>query len=660
MNENVILNVGFVTSSLLVRTGFSNMARYLIPYLFKTNKYKIFHLNQGISFDANLQKYPWENEGCLRPDVLDINRFNSADEGYKRLASYGNLAVEDFIIKNKIDVLILQEDGWAFDPTFYFKSKWYPYLKENVLLHTTIDSLNILPLYKEWAENCSNMWVWASFASNAMKQENPLKYGHVKHVFGCVNENDYAPISLKEKLELRKQNNIDPNTTLFIQLGRSQLRKLYPSTLESFGRFKKENPTIKAKLLFHCSSIEGWPFDRLIIDNGLKKEDVLFTHFCTNCGKWELKPLEGEYKDCKSCGFKGFPPNQGNPHGGGVITAGVTSTITNKDIAKIYGIADACVSPYTSGGFEYCNAESLLCGLPLLCTNYSSGEDFCKQDFVFQLDGTFTHEVGTGFKKHVPNINTMVKFYKKICEMPLDKRQEIGKRGREWAIKSFSINTIGPIFEQWIDSRKKIEWDYKYKVEIKNINAQIPNEVINHPDDKEFIKQCYKIILNMDISDEDSGLLHWMGFLKQPENKNKLRENLIQCFRSAGVEHNVKEVPFKFETLLDNNKNKRLLLVLKESIGDIFLSTAILESLKEMYSEYDIYYACDPKFAEILSGNPYIYKVIPYIGEMESEIWATGQGNNKGFFDVYINLGIFTQRQLNYLSRDKIAFNINK
>ena len=49
--------------------------------------------------------------------------------------------------------------------------------------------------------------------------------------------------------------------------------------------------------------------------------------------------------------------------------------------------------------------------------------------------------------------------------MPIDKRKEIGRKGREWALKTFDIKVIGPIFEEWIDSRKPINWDYTYTEE---------------------------------------------------------------------------------------------------------------------------------------------------------------------------------------------------
>ena len=661
--NNGKIRVGFVTSSLLLKTGFSSNARALIPYLYKTEKYEIHHLNQGVGDDPQLQKFPWHNEGTYRKGTFDETRFNNPqDEGYRRHVAYGNCAVEDFILRNKLEVLILEEDGWAYDINTYLKSKWYSFLKENVVLHTTSDSLPILPLYKEYAENCSNVWFWSSFAEKALKQENFEKYKHVKTVHGCTNTKDYYSINLEEKLRLRKEFNIDPNTILFIQLGRNQLRKLYPQTIESFAIFKKQNPIINAKLFFHLSFSEGWPLERLMKENGLNKEDVLVTYFCRDCGRWEIKPFEGEDKDCRYCGIKGLPGIPQDPRGHGQITPGVTSTISNKEMSKIYGIADAAVSVFTSGGLELFSVESLLCELPLLCSDYSCGEDFTCNDFVFSLDGNYTYEIGTGFKKHVPNINTMVNFYKTICNLSYEQRKEIGNIGRQWALKTFDVSTIGPIFEEWLDSRKRINWDYKYPPEkLKNPNAIIPNI----QDNIEWLKIMYKDILNMDVTDEDEGLKGWLFRLKQ----NQPREEIDKFFRQVAQQKNQEitqqqnnEKQAKFEDLLDNNGKKRFLIVCKESIGDCVYCLGLLKSFRKSYDEkeWDLYLACDPIYNDIFIGNEYLHKVLPYQNFMDSEPFCIGQGNNLGLFNGFCHVTAMSQKFLNYLTNDNIDLQLTE
>lgn len=632
--------IGFVTSTILLKTGFSHNAKVLLSYLWKTGLYEIFHLNQGIGQTPDFHRFPWKNTGVLVPGLFDQNRFQN-DPGYQRTVSYGNLAVEKFIIENKLDYLFLIEDGWAMEPDYYFKSRWWSFMKDNVLLWTTCDSLPVLPLFKEWAQNCKNIWFWASFGVKALQQEDAKKYEHVKCVHGALDCNEWISISLKEKIALREKNNIDLNTKLFCFVFRNQLRKLSPSLIESLAKFKKQYPEYKAKLHFHTSySDQGFPLERLTTELGLQKEDVLVTYFCRACNEWEIKPFAGEDQDCKYCNTQKSQ-----------ATAGVTSTISNKELSKIIGMSDAAISAITSGGFEYFCPQSLLCSLPLLCTEYSSGEDFVNQDFVFRLDGSYTFEMGTGFKKHVPNQSTIIKFFKKICEMSEDKKKEIGQLGRNWALKTFDINVIGKKVEEWIDSIPPHNWNFELpKVELKNPNAQIENVA----DNGEFVKQLYNKILL--VEPDPQGKAYWINLLAQ----GAPREQITNQFRNIAAADNQKLgiANKKFEDQLDNTGKKRLLLVLKESIGDILNSLSLLNSFKKSYSDYDIYYACDPSYFEILESNSTIYKLIPWSPEMDSEILMTGQGENMGYFDSYCNLAIGSQKILNYLTHDKIVLEL--
>lgn len=630
--------IGFVTSSILLKTGFSTNARALLPYLWSKQEYEIFHLNQGMGDTPEFERLPWKNDAVMKPGIFDQHRFGS-DHGYQRTVSYGNLAVEKFIIDNRLDYLVLAEDPWSYEPDYYFKSRWWPSMKNNVLLWTTVDSLPILPLVKEWSENSNNVWFWASFGVRALQNENKEKFKHLKCVFGCLDAKEWKLTTQKERNELRLKNNIDTNTILFLQIGRNQLRKIFPATIESFAKFKKQYPEHKAKLHFHCSYSEatGWPLQRLTTELGLKNEDVLVTYFCRACSEWEIKPFVGEDQNCRFCGVEK-----------GQITAGVTSGISNQELARIMQLSDASISCFTSGGMEYANVQSLLCGLPLLCTEYSSGEDFVDQEFVSRLDGSFTFEVGTGFKKHVPNQNTIIKFFKKICELPIEKRKEVGQKGRDWALKTFDVSIIGKQVEDWINNTPKHNWNFELpKVELKDPNAIIENS----SDDAVWIKEMYKKILKMDVADNDSGLNYWLGSLKNGMPRNQIES----YFRNVATEENRKnnskqENPF--ESLLENTGRKRFLIVAKESIGDLLYLSALLLSFKKSYPDYDLYLACDPNYAEVFDGNKNLFKVIPYYPFMESEIACTGQGENKGWFDGYCHLTVSTQRHLNYLTNN--------
>jgi len=99
-----------------------------------------------------------------------------------------------------------------------------------------------------------------------------------------------------------------------------------------------------------------------------------------------------------------------------------------------------------------------------------------------------------------------------------------------------------------------------------------------------------------------------------------------------------------------DRKKPRLLLILPESAGDIFLSTSLLPSLKEGYPDYDIYYACNEQYFDILKNNPYIHKVILFKNIMKDQLWMEGTSTWPGLFDISIFISGYTQIISNYLN----------
>ena len=110
------------------------------------------------------------------------------------------------------------------------------------------------------------------------------------------------------------------------------------------------------------------------------------------------------------------------------------------------------------------------------------------------------------------------------------------------------------------------------------------------------------------------------------------------------------------------NGKTRILFIVPESAGDIFLSTALLRSIEETYYPCDIYFSCKKQYFEILNENPYIHKVIEYKSIMDVQLIMEGVGDWPGFFDVSIFITAFTQRFSNWVNngRGKIAFNLRR
>jgi glycosyltransferase involved in cell wall biosynthesis len=630
--------VGFITSYPGAKTGFSRNIKALLPFLYKKDKYELFLLAQGMPHqNPDFMRWPWHTEGAFQ-GAIDHSKINT-DEGYRRMVSYGNVAVEEFVRKHKLDVVFHVEDGWSSDPNFYFKKDWFKHIKQNFVNWTTADSLPILSLFKDWAQNCPNIWFWTSFAEKALKTEDGAKYGHVKTVHGCLNTDEFAPISPQEKANLRGLFNIPQDELIFSFVARNQLRKLFWANMQGLARLKRSRPSCKAKLLFHTSWSEGWSLPQFIEEFGLNKDDVYTTYVCRACGAFEIKPFNGEEKDCKFCGAAKAQ-----------ITANVITGVSEANLAKVYGISDAYLHLMTSGGLEYGLVEAALCGLPIATVPYSCGEDFTVNDFVSTIDCAYTREIGTNFIKATPNINSVLKYMQNIADMSPQKRAEIGSRTRNWALKEFDVSKIGAQVEEFIDSRDLVDWEAynpSQAVVKKDPDYPMPSQENN----LEWLLDMYLNILKLELPESDGGVQHWLNALRNGMSREDIYKYFTEVARTDNAKAGFETAVQKLEDLFDKDDyGKRILFVMKESAGDIFMATSLLESCKRKYPDHNIYFACEPKYFDLLDANPHIHKVIPYVQQMENEIGMIGHGNNSGIVDVLYLPFILTQRHLNYLS----------
>jgi hypothetical protein len=196
-----------------------------------------------------------------------------------------------------------------------------------------------------------------------------------------------------------------------------------------------------------------------------------------------------------------------------------------------------------------------------------------------------------------------------------------------------------------------VKYDFDFSEKQKNPHY-IPPQL---DDDAEWLKDIYRNILLMYVKDSDYGLLYW---IKELKDKKRTREQVYQYFVQIALQDNQKNSKVDFGDVFDKNGRKRALLVIKQSMGDCFMITALFKSLKEQYPDHDLYIGVEPDYAEIFMGNPYVHKILPYHVIMENELAMIGYGNSPKYVDVYFNPAIGSQQRLNYLSNNNIALNL--
>jgi hypothetical protein len=104
--------------------------------------------------------------------------------------------------------------------------------------------------------------------------------------------------------------------------------------------------------------------------------------------------------------------------------------------------------------------------------------------------------------------------------------------------------------------------------------------------------------------------------------------------------------------------HKKVLIVQPESIGDVFLVTSLLESIRDRYpsNKYKIYFATKPEYQDLIYGNPFVDQWVPYHPIMDNLIVMEGGMGQNGICDIVYNPYFSTQRLLSYMhnGEDKI------
>lgn len=431
----------------LAKTGFGRAAKAILSYLYGLDKYEIVHYCCGVQkSNPELERTPWKSIGCLPNNKAELDNLLK-DPQKSKSASYGDLYLNDIIALEKPDIYIGVQDIWGLD--FAIKSEWFD--KINSVIWTTLDSLPLLPDAVEYAKKIKNYWVWSDFATKEFKK---LKYNHPRTINGPVDDKHFFKISDEEKIILRKKFNIDPKTFIVGFVFRNQLRKSVPNLLEGYSLWKKENPKYdKTALLLHTSWKEGWNIQKLAAEYGIKETEILTTHICPICKNYKIAPFEKNSLKCNSC------EEQKD-----MLTTSVNLGVTEEQLNEIYNLMDVYCHPFTSGGQEIPIQEAKFTELITLVTNYSCGEDMCED-----LNGTIPlswheyREHGTEFKKASTDPISIKNAINKVYCMSKPKRDELGRKSRQWALAKYSINSVGPQIEKILDGFPVVNFNFNQK-----------------------------------------------------------------------------------------------------------------------------------------------------------------------------------------------------
>lgn len=622
------------------KTGFGKHMKHLLTYLYKTGKYELIELsNAKRKNDPILKTLPWKAIGGLPEDAQRISEVNSSPQN-QRNASYGHFLIDEIIQEEKPDIYLGIEDIWGLE-NFLNKVWWN---KINSLIWTPVDSVPLLDKHINAVKKSKNLIVQASFAQKAFKEK-----GHENvHLLPVpLDPSNFYKLDEENRLNLRKENGIDPKSFIIGFVFRNQLRKSVPNLLEGFKKFQDMHPDSNAKLLLHTHWSEGWDIPKLIQEKQIKPEDVLTTYYCAECKQYQIKSFVGQKLDCPKCNS---PKSQ--------ETAQTQRGPSEKQLNQIYNLMDVYCHPFTSGGQEIPIQEAKLTELITVTTNYSCGEDYCSEESGgMPLNWNEYREPGTQFIKASTCPIHISEQLSNVYNMPPKEKAKMGKKARDFTINFCSIDSVCARFDSLISKMSPTTWDFDFSYKIKNTNY-VPPEIENH---KDWLIDLYKNILNVEDPNfsHSQEINHWTTeLLSEKVTRQVVYDNVIK----AALKENKNNQKTKFQELLSKDDDgRRILFVMPENDIDVFNSTSLLKYFKDKYPDHNIYYATKTQYFPILNGNPYIHKVLPYDPIMENFTWSEGFLDHEKMFEFCLMPHTNTHKVVNYIHGGKhlIEYDLN-
>jgi hypothetical protein len=283
--------------------------------------------------------------------------------------------------------------------------------------------------------------------------------------------------------------------------------------------------------------------------------------------------------------------------------------------------------------------------------------DSCVEEAAsLPLEWSEYREQGTEFRKASTKPESILEQLRKVYNMTDEERAKMGKQARKWVLLNFDTPVIGKQICDFVDDAPFVDESVFEEGEEEEINPYIPidNSI---KEDKQWLTEAYHKILNMThVDEDDDGHKYWMELL---ESKKNSRKDVESYFRQTAIDNKNKKIlrisDDKFSSHLDeDDEGKRIIMVIPKDAGDVYLATSLLPSINRLYPDYNLYFACEDKFKDIILGNPHVHKWVPFCQSMEQGVWLEGSGNHKGWFEVaYVPFLITQQNLSSWLHNDK-------
>jgi ADP-heptose:LPS heptosyltransferase/glycosyltransferase involved in cell wall biosynthesis len=103
--------------------------------------------------------------------------------------------------------------------------------------------------------------------------------------------------------------------------------------------------------------------------------------------------------------------------------------------------------------------------------------------------------------------------------------------------------------------------------------------------------------------------------VKQRFDLKKTNEEFVEVVKQKLIQEKLADIsPDEYlKSLIDDSNAYNILFCMPRSTGDVFIATAVIDGLMKQVPEgANLYFATEPKYFNVLEGNPHIHKLVPY------------------------------------------------
>jgi glycosyltransferase involved in cell wall biosynthesis len=468
-----------------LNTGFSGIGKYIINYLFNTNKYDIAEYASYISQnDQRLSQFPWKIYSAI-PDKNSPLHQKYASDIY---GQFGRTLFEHVLLDFKPDIVIDIRDIWM-SSEFELKSPFRKYFK--YIYMPTIDGE---PQKQEWISDYRDtdiLLAYSKYGKDLLSKQCPDVKVH-DIVRPAVDPKIFKPLNKKQ--EIRNKLGVPQNAHVILTVMRNQKRKLFPNLIDAFRilldtankNHIKDRDNIY--LYLHTSYPDvGFDLSNHILRNKVSHR-VLCTYVCRNCNNFFTSRFEGELTRCRNCQYlSAHMPNTN--HG-----------VTQDQLCEIYNTSDLYVQYSICEGLGMPIAEAKACGIPAMGPEYSA-----TAEQVNNVYGCWPIKIGKVFYESVteteqmrvlPDDNDFAEKAYEFIKISNNEKLKISESVRKDAVENYSLERSAKIFEKTIDSCDLLDRNKTWNNNNPNI-ISIPKEIPNFKfdDNHLFIDWCIDNII---------------------------------------------------------------------------------------------------------------------------------------------------------------------